>query len=62
MKLQRGNKIEILAGKYVGKGGGFVCFTDKYPLSDEATVQVRVQTGTGWKTLRMHLSNIKLRG
>ena len=58
MKLQRGNKIEILAGKYVG----FVCFTDKYPLSDEATVQVRVQTGTGWKTLRMHLSNIKLRG
>ena len=54
------NRVSILTGKYKGKIGYTVCYTKPHPLSSTRRLQVKVQTGLGWKTLLINEDNLTL--
>ena len=54
------NEVTILTGKYKGKKGHTVCYTKPHQLSSEKRLQVKVQTGSGWKTLLINENNLTL--
>lgn len=51
--------VKILSGKYKGKEGVFVCWTDKHPLSSQRRAQIKHQTGFGWITLLINEDNFR---
>lgn len=52
--------VTLLTGKYKGLSCTPVCYVDPHTLSSDRRVQVRVQTGLGWRTLLVNFKNLKV--
>lgn len=55
--MTREKKVKLNTGKYKGRFGWFICWTDKHPLSSSKRAQIQVQTGMGWVTLLVNENN-----
>ncbi|QHZ59854.1 hypothetical protein HWD03_gp123 [Alteromonas phage vB_AmeM_PT11-V22] len=53
-------RVTLLTGKYKGLSCIPVCYVVSHPLSSDKRVQVKVQTGLGWKTLLVNFKNLKV--
>ena len=52
--------VRLLTGKYKGFEAIPICYVDSHPLSSDIRVQVRVQTGVGWRTLLVNYNNLEV--
>lgn len=59
-KFKRGSEVKLLSGKYKGLVGSIECYVDRHYLSDKNRLQVKVQTGNGFKTLLVNEDNLEI--
>lgn len=57
-KFEVSQEVLILTGKYNSYYGYVCCYVEPHKLSSKPRVQVRVQTGDGWRTLLINEENL----
>jgi hypothetical protein len=58
-KFRAQDYVYLLTGKYQGFEGIVVCYTEPHPQSSHKRLQIKVQTGLGWKTLLVNEDNME---